>query len=99
MNDDEAEKMECVQLFEAASSILDDHSYKVRENVIVNMASSLILERCHILKRSGKNVSEQAAMDIMAELAGYVLEAVMITVHNDTSYETVEEILKRARRQ
>lgn len=99
MNDDEAEKMECVQLFEAASSILDDHSYKVRENVIVNMASSLILERCHILKRSGKKVSEQDAQDMVVELAGCLAEAVMATIHNDPSFETVEELLKRARRQ
>lgn len=99
MNDDEAEKMECVQLFEAAASILDDHSYKVRENVIVNMASCLILERCEILKRGGKDVSEQDALDVLDGLTGYIVEAVLATVNNDTSVETVEEILKRVRPQ
>lgn len=86
----ESEKMECVQLFDAVSNMMKPHSDAVRENVVVNLASHLILDAVD---------SPQDAMAVMIELSGMIGKAVFATLENDPSFETVGELLKRARPQ
>ncbi len=87
---EESEKMECVQLFDAVANMMEPHSDKIRENVVVNLALHLILSASE---------SPQDAMGLVADLSVRIGEAVMINLKNDPSHETVEELLKRARPQ